>query len=104
MVKEQALLVNFSTELNDITDLHKLEDKLRDRIIDKDIGEFDGHAIDLELKEGTIYMYGPSTDILYAGVKDILENEILLNGAIAVLRYGEPDNDCEEKKITIKAL
>lgn len=103
MEKEQALLVNFKDGLEDISQLRELEGKLMNRIHDKNLGEFDSHSINTDLTDGTIYMYGPSAEALYRGVNDILENEKFLNGAIAVLRYGGPDDECEEKEIVIKA-
>jgi len=101
MSTEQALLIEVN-QFKTITELHVIEAKLRNRI-NKKLGEFDNHSIGLDLSDCTIYMYGPSTDKLYDGVKNIIENEKALNGTIAILRYGETDSNCEEKRITIKA-
>jgi len=68
--------------------IHDLEDRLSDAIKRSAAGDFDGD----EYGDGycTIYMYGPSAEVLFSAVKPELKSYHANSGSYALKRYGKP--------------
>ena len=49
--------------------------------------------------DGTLYMYGPDADRLFAAIKPALEACAFMKGAVAKLRYGPPAADTREREV-----
>ena len=54
------------------------------------VGEYDGDEIAVDLSDGSLYMYGPTGDALFAAVKPVLESANFMKGAVVTVRYGPP--------------
>lgn len=87
---EQAVLVNFDHGSADLEPLHELEDQLIAALEEAGAGEYDGHEVAVDGGDGTLYMYGPDADSLFAVVRPILERSALMRGARVRVRYGPP--------------
>ena len=98
---EQAVIVNFSYGDTDMTRLYALEDRLREAIEKEGVGEFDGDEVAVDGSDGTLYMYGPNADRLFAVVKPILELSDFMRGAAITLRYGPPEGGVKEKDVRL---
>jgi hypothetical protein len=88
-MSEHAVIVRFTYGLNDLDALFALEDRLDDAIERAAVGEYDGHEIATDLSDGSIYMYGPDADDLFAVVLPVLRATDFTVGASVVRRYGE---------------
>lgn len=98
---EQAVIVQFLYGIDGLEPLHRLEEKLRNLINQKGVGEYDGHDIATDYSDGFLYMYGPDAETLFRAVRPELENTDFLKGAIAKLRFGPPEDGVREIKIPI---
>jgi hypothetical protein len=99
---ENALIVHFRYGQSSLDPLHALEEKLRIAISQADVGEYDGHEIAMDLRDGSLYMFGPDAYNLYSAVESILENSGFMIGATARLRFGPPAEGVREELIVIK--
>jgi hypothetical protein len=85
---EQAVVVHFNYGNKDLSALFALEDRLDAAIKTAHVGEYDGHEIAIDASRGTLYMYGPDADKLFAVAKPILVATRFTSTAKVVLRYG----------------
>jgi hypothetical protein len=65
------------------------------------VGFYDGHEINLDLSDGSLYMYGFSAEELFKAVKPTLEETDFTRAALAVLRFGAPDDGNNEIEFQI---
>lgn len=106
---EQAVIVRFydfaskfwTSEDQDLTPLYKLEDELETAIEEAGAGELDGHDIAGDGSDGTIFLYGPNADRLFAVVEPVLRRSAIAQGAKVTLRYSaacavDVDEKCVE--------
>ena len=75
-------------DVYDNHDLATLEDQLIQVIEARGLGTFDGNEFGPD--EVVLYMYGPSAEALYAGIREILENYPLCQNGRVVIRSGGP--------------
>jgi hypothetical protein len=100
---EHALIVYFRYGQSSLDPLHALEEKLRIAISQADVGEYDGHEIAMDLRDGSLYMYGIDAYNLYSVVEPILETSSFMMGATARLCFGPPAEGVCEELIVIKS-
>jgi hypothetical protein len=98
---EQAVLVEFRYSGEDLEPLYEVEDKLTEALEESGKGVCDGHEIATDLSGGTLYLYGPSADELYAAARPILAASKCLKQPHATLRYGPPGEDTPQKRIKV---
>lgn len=65
-MEEQAVIVHFDFAADSLEPLHDFEEQLEAAIAEAEVGEYDGHEIAVDLSDGTLYMYGPDADALFA--------------------------------------
>lgn len=97
---EHAVIIRFNYGVEELDDLHRLEDKLRN-IIDNNVGEYDGHEIATDYSDGVLYMYGPNAEDLFKTIKPILDGTSFMKGAIVKLRFGPPADGVKEIEIEL---
>ncbi len=51
------------------------------------------HEINMDMSDGTLYMYGPDAESLFKIVKPILEQTDFTRGAWAILRFGAVNDE-----------
>jgi len=100
--QEHAVIVHFNYAIEGLDSLYKLEDKLEEVILEKKVGEYDGHEIAMDYSDGYLYMYGPNAEYLFKVVKPILEASKFMKGAKATLRFGPPADGVKEIEVEIK--
>ncbi len=84
--------------------LFELEDELISALDGKSLGELDGHEIAMDGRDGTLYLYGPDADALFAAIEPLLKASPVTQGGNATLRYGGPkESDVREKYVAIAA-
>jgi hypothetical protein len=98
---EHAVLVLFSYGSTDLSRLFALEERLEQAIATAGVGEFDGNEVASDGSEGTLYMYGPDADALFAAVRSALEATDFMRGARVRLRYGAPANGTREVEVVL---
>lgn len=99
---EHAVIVYFDNHgSTDLSRLYETEDQLERAIEAANAGEFDGNEINVQGTNGTLYMYGPDADKLFAAIKPVLTKVDWLRGAKVKLRYGPPEDGVEEKIIRL---
>jgi len=70
---EHAVLVHFTYGSTDLSRVFSLEERLEKVIAAAGVGEFDGNEVATDGSDGTLYMYGPDADALFAAVRPVLE-------------------------------
>jgi hypothetical protein len=99
---EHAVIVTFayggSTNLDP---LFALERQLESSIVAAGVGEYDGNEIAVDGSDGTLYMYGPDADKLFAVVRPTLEACSFMKGAVAKLRFGPPSEGVPEREVRL---
>ena len=98
---EQAVLVYFDYGSTDLSALFAVEEALERVIADAKAGELDGNEIATDGSDGTLFMYGPNADALFAAIHPTLEAAPFMQGARVVLRYGPADADVPERTLTL---
>lgn len=99
---EQAVIIHFNYGIEGMEKIYKLRERLESIIEKNHLGEYDGHEIATDYSDGFLYMYGPNAESLFNGIKSTLEKTDFLNGAIAKLRFGPPEDGVKEITIEIK--
>jgi hypothetical protein len=98
---EHAVLVRFQYGSTDLSAVFALEVGLERAISAAQVGEFDGNEIATDGRDGTLFMYGPDADALFAVVRPLLEGAPLMSGAIVTLRYGPAGSAAQELTVTL---
>jgi len=99
---QQAVLVYFEYGSTDLSALFSVENDLERVIAHAGVGELDGNEIATDGSDGTLFMYGPNADALFAAICPTLESIPFMKGARVVLRYGPPGGS--EQTVTIPVL
>ena len=99
MSAEHAVIVEFKYGLNDLGPLREAESRLDAAIRSAGAGEYDGDEVAADLSDGSLYMYGPDADQLYAAIRSVLESAAVMRGATVHVRYGPPGS--REKVIIV---
>ena len=100
---EHAVIVNFTYGSTNLQPIFDLEDELERAINAAQAGEFDGNEVAADGSDGTLYMYGPNADRLFATVKPVLEACSFMRGARATLRYGPPQDGIQTRDVILGA-
>ena len=98
---EQAVIVHFQYGRTDLQPLSEIEARLEAAIKNAGVGEFDGDEIAEDGSDGSLYMYGPDADNLFAIVQPILNSSDFMQGAFVTVRYGPPQVSTKEFKVKI---
>jgi hypothetical protein len=102
-MQEHAVMVNFEYEATNLDPLFELEDQLEAILTSTGTGEYDGNEVAVDGSSGTLYMYGPDANLLFAAVRNALRDSTAIKNAVAKLRYGPPQDGIPEKSIAIDA-
>jgi len=99
---EHAVIVSFAyLGSTDLDPLFALEARLESAINGAQVGEYDGNEVAVDGSDGTLYMYGPDTDKLFAAVRPVLEACSFMKGAAVKLRYGPPADGVREHTVQL---
>jgi hypothetical protein len=89
---EQAVIVHFDYGRPDWAPFFVFEKELEDKVTASGAGDYDGNELEVGGRDGSLYMYGPDADKLFAVVKPILQSSTLLKNVVVTLRYGAADD------------
>jgi hypothetical protein len=98
---EHAVLVHFFYGSLDLSRLFDLENQLVEVITSAGVGEYDGNEVASDGSEGTLYLYGPDADALFAAVRPTLEAVDFMHGARVQLRFGPPVDGVRKVEVVI---
>jgi hypothetical protein len=99
---EHAVIVTFAYGgSTDLDPLFALERQLESTIAAARAGEYDGNEVAVDGSDGTLYMYGPDADKLFAAVRATLEACSFMKGAVVKLRYGPPADGVVEREVRL---
>jgi len=108
---EQAVIVTFHNygaktgSLSgglDFGPLYALEDALIAAVEGALVGEIDGHDLNPDGSQGSIYAYGPDAEALFAAMAPVLAGSALMAGGQARLRFGPPEPGVRERVAAIE--
>lgn len=99
---DHSVIIYFNYGMDELDPLFKLSDELEKCINDKQVGEFDGHEINMDGSDGSLYMYGPNAETLFKAIKPTLEATSFMKGATAILRFGPIGEDAKEIDVEIE--
>jgi len=98
---EQAVIVYFDYGSADWKPFFAFEKTLEDAVNHSGAGDYDGNELAVDGSDGSLYMYGPDADKLFAVAKPILLSTRLLKNIKVVLRYGRVD-DKSAREVTVR--
>jgi hypothetical protein len=96
-MEQHAVIANFDYAADSLDALYDLEEQLVAAINAAGVGEFDGNEIAVDLSDGSLYMYGPDAEVLFAVVRPILEEADCLHNTRVTLRFGPPEDEVPER-------
>ena len=96
-MNEQAVIVHFDYAADSLDPLFEVEKELENAIEAAGVGELDGNEIAGDLSDGTLFMYGPDAEALFAAVRPILAQARCLRKARVTLRFGPPEDETPER-------
>lgn len=99
---DHAVIVHFDYGSTDLSALCALEQQLEHAIDNAGVGEFDGNEVAVDGCDGSLYMYGPNADALFAAVRPILEQSDAIQNAVATVRYGPPGDDVRSVRVRLQ--
>ena len=85
---EQAVIVEFDYGNKDWTRFFEFEKTFEAAIADSGLGDYDGNELATDGSDGSMYIYGPDADKLFAFVKPRLLSASFLKNVRVTLRYG----------------
>lgn len=86
---KQLVYINFYYGYQELDELHNLESKLRILLFDKGIGELDGHEINMDGSDGTLFLYGNNAEELFKTIEPLLLQTPFMKKAEVYLRFGD---------------
>jgi hypothetical protein len=99
---EEAEIVHFDYGAKDWSTFFEFEKGFKDAISAAAVGEYDGNELTVD-GSGSMYIYGPDADKLFAFVKPRLLAATFLKNVIVTLRYGSVfDPSARKKKIELR--
>lgn len=99
---EHAVIVAFAyIGSTDLEPLFALERQLESDIAAAKAGEYDGNEIAVDGSDGTLYLYGPDAEKLFAAIRPTLEACSFMKGARVKLRYGPPADGVPEREVQL---
>jgi hypothetical protein len=96
-LEQHAVIAHFDYAADSLDALYNLEEQLEAAIIAAGVGEFDGNEIAVDLSDGSLYMYGPNAEALFAAVRPVLAGASCLRNTRVTLRFGPPEDDVPER-------
>ena len=100
---KQSILINFYYGNKELDELHLLESKLRIFLYNKGIGELDGHEINMDGSDGTLYLYAHNAEELFKAIRPILLSVRFMKKAEVHLRFGDRrDTSAPEIEFTLE--
>ena len=102
-MEEHAVIVYFEYAADSLEPLYDLEEQLEAAIAAAGVGEFDGNEIAVDLSDGSLYMYGPDADALFAVARPLLVGAGCLRNARVTLRYWPPEEGVREWVVALDA-
>ncbi len=97
MCNKHAVIAHFDYAADSLDALFDVEEQLEAAINAAGVGEFDGNEIAVDLSDGSLYMYGPEAEALFAVVRPILAGAECLRNTRVTLRFGPPEDDVPER-------
>ena len=99
---EQAVIVHFEYGNSDWQPFFRFEEKLEKAVNNSGLGNYDGNELAVDGSDGSLYMYGPDADRLFAFVRPFLEHNARLNKVEITLRYGAADDpNAREREVKL---
>lgn len=99
--EEHSVIIHFNYNLDDLSPLYDLKDRLESIIDEKGVGEYDGHEIATDYSDGFLYMYGTNAEALFKAIQPVLDNTPFIKGATARLIFGMPGSGAKEIEVEI---
>ncbi len=97
------MIVQFDYASDSLDALFEVEERLEAAVAAAGTGDFDGDEIAVDLSDGSLYLYGPDAEALFASVRPILETADCLRDIRAILRFGPPEDDTPERVEEVSA-
>jgi hypothetical protein len=99
---EEAVIVHFDYGQKDWSRFFEFEKSLEEVIAKAAVGEYDGNELATDRSDGSMYMYGPDADALFAIVEPRLLSASFLRNVVVTLRYGAvTDPTAREKTVRL---
>jgi len=91
MEREQGVIIEFNYGLKEDEPFYDLVEKLLVLVDESGLGYYDGHEMNIDNSNGSLYMYGSDAKKLYELVKTTIEQTPFMTGANIILQLGPPE-------------
>jgi len=98
---EHIVMVRFNYGIKGLDALFELENALAEVISKSGVGKYDGHDIEMDRSNGTLFMYGPDAELLFKTIQPVLKACNFMKGAKATLLFGPPEDGVKEMHVEI---
>src|SRR4051812_26478938 len=95
---EEAVIVHFDYGTKDWSTFFQFEKEFEDSISAAAVGDYDGNELAVDGSDGSMYIYGPDADKLFAFVKPRLLAASFLKNIVVTLRYGDVGDPSAREK------
>jgi hypothetical protein len=100
---EQAVIVHFDYGRKDWATFFNFEKGFESDVSHSGLGNYDGNELAVDGSDGSMYLYGPDADKLFAFVQPRLLGASCLKNVVVTLRYGGvEDHHAREVKIQVQ--
>ncbi|MNU63832.1 hypothetical protein D3C71_530900 [compost metagenome] len=96
--ENHLVVIQFFYGIEDISELHHLEDELRLLLIEQGVGSYHGHEISMDFGDGYLFIIGENADKIYECVKPLLQSYYFMDKSIATLRTGSFEQENAQEK------
>lgn len=97
---KDSVVVSFGA-FDGLEEIHAVDVRLF-KEIPKEIGEHDGHAVNIDDTEGQFYTYGANAEDLFKVMKPILKDFKFLKESIIYLRFAKDGKQVKDLEFKLK--
>ena len=99
---EHSAIVRFRRVPGELSKIFDLELALALALAKTGTGWYEGHELTADRTSGQLYMYGNDADELFATIRPVLERATGICDVVALLRYGDADDDAPRVSVVIE--
>jgi len=89
---EQSVVISFTYGKEDDEHFYNLAEKLDLIMTQNSLGVYDGHEMEINNRDGSYYLFGPSAEAIMKAIKPEIENVDFMKGAVAFLKFGNTED------------
>ena len=89
---DHSVIIYFWYGKETIDELHELSFQLIDIVEKADVGVMDGHELNIDNTDGSLYLYGPNAEVLFKTIWPTLQKVDFMKNALVCLQFGSGED------------